>query len=91
MSHMPTNDQAAFVGTVRVTYVATGAEGEDFRVPIGQTMPDADYDILWQPMGMAAIPVIDLPNNAGDRTVDDFRVITNGPLTAGDKIRFFID
>lgn len=88
--HMPNGAQPV-VGPVRVTYVATGAEGEDFRVAIGQTMPDANYDILWQPMGMAAIPVIDLPNNAGDRTVNDFRVITNGPLTAGDKIRFFLD
>ncbi len=78
------------VGPVRVTYVATGAEGEDFRVPIGSTMSNNTYDIVFQPMGMAALPAVDMPNGPGDRTTVDFRVLTNGPLTAGDKLRFFV-
>jgi hypothetical protein len=88
--HMPNGSTPVVPGPVRVTYVATGAEGTDFRVNIGTTMNNANYDVLWQPMGMAALPSIDLPDNAGDRTTTTFRVLTNGPLTAGDQIRFFL-
>lgn len=92
--HMPNAASPATglpsLGGVWVTYTATGAEGTDFRVPIGQTLPDALYSIFWQPMGMTAIPVLDTPDGAGDRTTTDFRVQINGPLTAGDKIRFLL-
>lgn len=87
---MPTSATPIF-GEVRVTYTATGSEGTDFRVSIGQTLAVATYDVVWQPMGMAAIPSLDLPNGAGDRTTTSFRVLINGPLTAGDEIRFFLD
>lgn len=92
--HMPNNvsppSGLPAVGGVWVTYVASGSEGEDFQVPIGTTMPNATYDVIETPMGLAAIPAIDLPNGAGDRTTTTFRVLTNGPLTAGDKLRFLL-
>lgn len=76
-------------GSVPVRFIAGGGE-LDFRVPIGRRMPTTDYDITWAPRGMAAIPVFDFPVGMGDRTLTDFRVISNGPLTIDDQAVFIL-
>ena len=76
-------------GSVSVRFTAVGDE-IDFRVSIGRTMPTTDYDITWAPRGMSAIPVLDFPVGDGDRTLTDFRVIANGPLTFEDQMVFIL-
>jgi hypothetical protein len=74
-----------------VNYVATGLEGTDFTVNIGVVMLNDNYGLLWAPAGVAAVPVIDLPNIlAGDRTTTQFRVVAGAALTAGDKLTFIV-
>lgn len=74
-----------------VDYVATGAEGSDFNVPIGATLVNDTYQVFWAPKGVTMIPVVDLPNTlAGDRTTTTFRVITSASLTAGDTLSFLV-
>lgn len=90
--HMPTfdNPQNLAVGHLVVSYVATGAEGMDFAVPIGRTLSGVTYAVLWAPSGVTNLPIADLPNGVGDRTTTQFRVTTAAPLTAGDKLTFVI-
>lgn len=91
MSHMPTFLQPQigsgnrFLGMF--VYVATGVEGEDFSV-VHNGNYALPYLVIWAPQGMAAIPSIDLPSGGSNRTVNSIRVLTNGPLTAGDQILF---
>jgi hypothetical protein len=75
-----------------VTYVATGAEGVDFFVPIGATLAADTYEVgLFGIAGAAALPVCDFPNVlAGDRTQTTFRVLTAATLTVGDILKFQI-
>lgn len=75
---------------VKVTYVATGSEGTDFRVPIGTHLLTNNYEITWAPKGVVQVPFIDLPDGVGDRTQDDFRVVTGAPLNVGDKLLFVL-
>ena len=74
-----------------VDYTATGAEGTDFMVAIGETLSNDVYEIYWAPKGVSMIPVVDLPDKrAGDRTTTHFRVITSAALTKGDILSFLI-
>jgi hypothetical protein len=74
-----------------VDYRATGAEGTDFMVTIGVTLPNDVYGVYWAPKGVSMIPVVDLPDRrVGDRTTTQFRVITSAALTAGDTLSFLI-
>jgi len=96
MTHMPSYANPGVIPSgnaalVNVVYVATGAEGTDFMVPIGATMRDALYGVYWSPMGVTFVPVPDLPNAIGtDRTTATFRVLVSAPLTAGDKLAFLV-
>ena len=75
-----------------INYVATGSEGTDFNVPIGQTLANDTYGVAWAPAGVVtSVPVIDLPNIlAGDRTTTQFRVLLAAAFTAGDHVTFFV-
>lgn len=76
---------------LNVVYTATGAEGTDFMVPILGSMNDDLYSVYWSPMGVASVPVPDLPNALlTDRTQTAFRVLVSAPLTAGDKLTFLL-
>jgi hypothetical protein len=93
MSHMPTiaNDIGVPVsGGLVVIYEATGAEGTNFLVPIGQTLDTAEYEIVWSPKGVQNIPFLDLPDGPGDRTTTYFRVKTVAELAAGEKLTFVL-
>lgn len=95
MAHMPTSAAptggAGNMGGRKVSYVATGAEGVDFMVPIGTVLGADDYEIVLSPQLVAAVPVCDFPNEvAGDRTTSQFRVRLAAPLTAGDKLVFLL-
>jgi hypothetical protein len=79
-----------------VTYSASGGEsadgeGADFHVPLGVTMDDTTYEVMWAPSGCTNVPVIDLPTaEVGDRTTVTFRVTAAGDLTAGDTLVFLV-
>lgn len=74
-----------------INYIATGIEGTDFNVPIGQTLANTTYGVTWAPAGVSNVPVLDLPNRiASDRTVTQFRVQLATSFTAGDRIAFFV-
>lgn len=98
MSHMPsmgTGVTVTTVGTVVpariVTYVATGAEGVDFMVPIGATLANDEYDVgFFGAAGAVTVPAVwDFPNAlAGDRTASAFRVLVPDVLVAGDVFKF---
>ena len=95
MSHMPTTAQptgSTMLGGRIVTYVATGAEGVDFSVPIGATLVLDTYDVgLLGIAGAANFPILDFPNAlAADRTQTAFRVLAAVALTAGDILKFLI-
>lgn len=94
MSHMPTSDQPDDLPTSRglvVTYTATGTEGTSFLVPIGVTTNSADYEIVWSARGVTSVvPVLDLPDAAGDRTTTYFRVNSADVLTSGDQLTFVL-
>ena len=79
------------VGVFVVTYVATGAEGPNFMVPIGSTLPSASYAVAWAPSGIQNVPLLDLPNGVGDRTTTSFRVLIGGlPLAVGETFVFIV-
>jgi hypothetical protein len=95
MAHMPTvadpESAAATSGGIIVTYTATGLEGTYFLVPIGQTLATSDYEIVWSPRGVVSVvPMVDLPDEPGDRTTTFFRVVTADVLTEGDKLVFIL-
>lgn len=72
-----------------VTYIATGVEGSDFRVPIGATLGSAAYEVgFFGIAGAVNVPVCDFPTGPGDRTASSFRVLTAAPLTVGDVLKF---
>ena len=79
------------VEMVSQIYTATGAEGTDFQVTLDTPQAADTYEVFAQGRGMAVLVGIDLPNDAPtDRTTTEFRVITTGLLTAGDKIAFLL-
>lgn len=85
----PSGGGQANTNYVITNYVATGAEGTDFMVDLSVAMLNDTYGLVWAPAGVAAIPVLDLPNiAAGDRTTTQFRVLLAAPLTNGDKLTF---
>lgn len=71
-----------------VTYTATGTEGTSFLVPIGQTLNDANYEVVWSSNGVDNVPVLDLPDT--DKSTTNFRVTVADVLTAGNKFVFVI-
>lgn len=92
--HMPTSASptggSGSGSRAKVVYTATGVEGTDFVVPIGATLDDNAYAVLWAPSGVTNIPVPDFPSAPGDRTTTQFRVKTADVLTAGDKLTFVL-
>ena len=97
MAHMPTTEQPAggAVGGATVLalveYTATGSEGTNFLVPIGEVLDTVDYEITWSPKGVVSVvPILDLPDGVGDRTTTYFRVYSVAALTAGDKLMFVL-
>jgi len=74
---------------VATTYMFTGSEGTDFFVALSAEMLNANYALTWAPKGCpGGVPVIDLPNGAGDRTMSQFRVQTDIQQDAGDQVEF---
>ncbi len=75
-----------------ITYVATGAEGVDFMVPIGVELATDEYDVaLFGVTAAADFPVLAFPEAlAGDHTTTHFRVLSAAVLTAGDTIKFML-
>jgi hypothetical protein len=69
------------------TYIATGAEGSDFFIPLPAARPDADYVPQVTCGGVVNILGIDCPDLVAgvDRTINHFHVITSGAVTAGDR------
>jgi hypothetical protein len=72
---------------VAFTYICSGAEGSDFTI----TIPVPDSPLLntsYIPQvtcgGVSTILAFDCP--FGDRTVNDFRVISTAAVTAGDRL-----
>lgn len=94
MPHMPTSDgPSVVVGAsegLPVEYTATGLEGTSFLVPIGQTVNNATYSILYAPAGITNVPLLDLPQAGGDRTTTYFRVTTAVQLDAGETLVFVL-
>lgn len=73
-----------------VTYTATGIEGTSFMVPLPEARADASYSVVWAPQGVTNVPLLDLPQNPGDRTTTAFRVLTAEQLAAGEKLHFWV-
>lgn len=72
-----------------INFTSSGGE-TDFVVPIGTTMANDTYALLWAPQGISSLPALDLPNIlAGDRTTTQFRVQSSA-LTSGDKLTFVV-
>lgn len=74
-------------GTI-VTYTATGSEGTSFTVPIGLTMSNANYVVLWSAQNVSNFPIVNLPT-AG-RTTTTFPVETAVQMTAGEQLVFVL-
>jgi hypothetical protein len=73
------------------TYVATGAEGSDFFVPLPLARTNDTYLIYWALADVTSILSLQLPNTvAGDRTTVQFRVVTTAAVTAGDTFMFYV-
>lgn len=79
-------------GDARITYIATGVEGTDFFVPITRgPATTASYSVLFTSAGMASTVIVECPDTLDtDRTVNHFRVVTSGTLTAGDRLEFVL-
>lgn len=97
--HMPAGAQpiASTFSSRPVTYTATGAEGVDFNVPIGYTMADTTYAVVWASGGgtsgaganqSSGVPIVDMP--IASRTTTTFRVVLGQALAAGDKLQFVV-
>lgn len=76
-------------GITRVTYVATGAEGTGFNVPIGAVLGTASYAVLWTTT-VGNVPIMGAPNAAGNRTTSQFRVETAAQMAAGETLEFVL-
>lgn len=94
MAHMPNNASVSSLsgisGGLPVEYTATGLEGTSFLVPIGQTVNNTTYKIIYSPQGVSSVPFVDLPQAVGDRTTTYFRVNTVAQLAAGEKLVFVL-
>jgi hypothetical protein len=76
-------------GSRIVTYIATGSEGIDFRVPISFALSNAAYEVAF--FGIAdtgPIPDCAFPTGAGDRTTASFRVQVDIQPPTGQVIKF---
>jgi hypothetical protein len=72
-------------------YTATGLEGSDFMVTLPAARANDVYGVQGSQAGAASILGMDFPDLlAGDRTTTQFRVITSGPVTAGDQFDFLV-
>ena len=82
---MPTATEQNFV------YVATGAEGVDFKIALPAPRVDNLYFVTAS-LGAVASPfTIDLPNaSASDRTTTQFRVKASTAVAPGDRIEFHV-
>lgn len=69
------------------TYIATGLEGSDFFIPLPAVRANDNYVPQVTNGGVANILAYDQPDLvATDRKVNEFRVISSGALTAGDRL-----
>lgn len=69
------------------TYIATGLEGSDFFIPLPAVRANDNYVPQVTNGGVANILAYDQPDlGATDRKVNEFRVISSGALTAGDRL-----
>jgi hypothetical protein len=77
--------------TQNFTYIATGAEGSDFNVPLPAARLNDDYVVMATLGGVSVLFAFDCPDLiAGDRTTAQFRMVTSVALTAGDRIDFSV-
>lgn len=73
-------------------YVATGAEGSDFNVPLPIARANDTYLIQCTLGDVTLILAYQFPNTlVGDRTTTQFRVVTTAAVSAGDTFMFFIE
>ena len=74
------------------TYTCTGAEGDDFVVPLPAVRASDDYAVVATPSSVLFTFTLNCPDTlAGDRTTTQFRVITSTPVSAGDLIDFLVE
>lgn len=74
------------------TYACTGAEGNDFMVPLPAARANDDYAVVATLSSVTATFALNCPDTlAGDRTTTQFRVITSAPVVAGDLIDFHVE
>jgi hypothetical protein len=73
-------------------YISPGTELDptDFRVPLPAPRAALGYFVDGQPAGVTALFAMDLPDNALDRTLVDFRVILTAAIQAGDTLQFSV-
>lgn len=82
---------ASQVGLQAFRFTATGAEGSDFMVNLPVARASDVYRVQGTKAGVALLFDIDCPDLlAADRTTTQFRVVTSGPVTAGDQIDFLV-
>jgi hypothetical protein len=73
-------------------YVATGAEGSDFFVPLPAARANDAYLIQCAQGDVAFIIGYQFPNTVpGDRTTTQFRMVTTIAVTAGDTFMFIVN
>lgn len=74
------------------TYTCTGAEGNDFMVPLPAARANDNYAVVATLSSVTATFALNCPDTlAGDRTTTEFRVITSAPVVAGDLIDFHVE
>ena len=73
------------------TYTCTGAEGSDFFIPLPVVQAADNYIPTALCGGVEQIFTVDLPDiMAGDRKVNEFRVITSADVRSNDRIDVLI-
>lgn len=71
-------------------FTATGGEGSDFVVTLPAPRASSVYHVGGTLAGATLIVGIDCPDDPGDRTTTQFRVITTGPVATGDRFDFVV-
>ncbi len=73
-------------------YVATGAEGSDFNVPLPLARSNDTYLVECTQADMTFLLAYNFPNAlVGDRTTTQFRMVTSLVVTAGDTFMFRVE
>lgn len=72
-------------------YVATGAEGSDFSVPLPAGRANDLYQLQCTQGDVTVIVAYQFPNLlVGDRTTTQFRMVTSAAVSAGDTFMFLV-